>query len=313
MTPLSEHIIFYDAEIDAVSIDHARSLAYNNARNINAMLSLLLDVDFELVNSEFRNFIVKDENKLAVSQYRTGFIDVELGLVVKDNLNGLKSMTDQDDLDSFFSGSVFFEIIEPREEGRGRQTHHFNVTEKKGVEAAFSEHTIKRDGSKAALYCDGIKKDVHYPNEEILIPRCIRSYFNGVKRLSVEKRDAFLACARMYNLAILLSKLEPTAAASYLVCALEVIAKYEKLSFSEWIKKTYGADFDKKLTDYFYGGVRSGYFHSGRFVFNENNTSLLTAIDIEFQEKMETYYRFYGLVRRCLVSWIETEILSVTT
>lgn len=307
--PLTEHVIYYDAEVDAINIDHARSLAYNNARNLNAALSLLLDIDFELVNSEFKNFIIKDENKLSISRYRTGFLDPELGLVVKDNLNGLKSLKDQNDLDSFFSGSVFFEVMEPQDE-TGRKTHHFNVTKKQGVEDAFRSHALNRDKTQKALYCDGIKKDVHFPNEEILIPTCIRDYFNGIKKLSSEKREAFMGCARMYNVSILLSKSEPTAAAAYLVCALEVIAKYEKMHFSPWIEKMCGADYDKDLIAYFYGSVRSGHFHSGRFVFHENSTSLLTAIDTEFQDKFEAYYRFYGIARQCLVSWIEEEVLT---
>ncbi|MGR5150132.1 hypothetical protein ACQKP8_26750, partial [Photobacterium alginatilyticum] len=74
--PLTEQIVMYDIEVPAVNIEHARSLAYNFTLDINAYLSVLLDVGFEMVKSEFRIFTIKNENGgFDINRYRTGFAD----------------------------------------------------------------------------------------------------------------------------------------------------------------------------------------------------------------------------------------------
>ncbi|MDI5740202.1 hypothetical protein MJM94_23810, partial [Salmonella enterica subsp. enterica serovar Kentucky] len=56
---LTEQIVMFDIEVDAINVDHARSLAYNHTANLNAYLCVLLDVSFELITSEFRIFTIK--------------------------------------------------------------------------------------------------------------------------------------------------------------------------------------------------------------------------------------------------------------
>ena len=102
--PLTEQIVMYDIEIKAINVDHARSIAYNYSKNLNAYLSVLLDVGFELITSEFRVFVIKQGIQISLQRYRTGFIDLELNLLVQNNLNGLIDLNNMDEINSFHRG-----------------------------------------------------------------------------------------------------------------------------------------------------------------------------------------------------------------
>jgi hypothetical protein len=47
-------------------------------------------------------------NMIVQKRYRTGLLDAEPGIVVKDNLNGMKSLKDKDDMSTFFNGKLSF-------------------------------------------------------------------------------------------------------------------------------------------------------------------------------------------------------------
>lgn len=310
--PLTEHIIQYDIEVSATNIEHARSLAINNAKDINCLLSLLLDTGFELVSSEFRNFVIMKDNNFTLNRFRTGFFDHELGLVVKDNLNGLKHIGDEEDIQSFFSGKVSFRALLDNGDGTPKlgDPIYFDATKKPLLEKTFENHKIKKDKKLQADYSNDIKQSRQYESEEIKIPRQIRNYFRNYNRLNKEKKEAFISCARMYNVSKISGRIEPTVSISYLICAIEVLATYHKTSFSKFIVNYGKEGFNKKMTDYFYGGVRSSHFHSGKFLFNENLISLQTESDFLFKEKLEEFNDFYDTARYTLINWINKEILS---
>ncbi|MEN9503952.1 MAG: hypothetical protein RI964_3237 [Pseudomonadota bacterium] len=317
LEPLTEQIIQYDIEVNAVTIEHARSLAINNAKDINALLSILLDVGFELVSSEYRNYIIMEENEFTLKRFRTGFFDTELKLVVKDNLNGLKHINDTEDLNSFISGKISMMRQLEADSGEKSLDHPFlfDATKKPLIEETFKSHKIKKSKKSQGNYCDSILNSRHYHNQEIKIPRAIRNYFRNYSKLDKDKKEAFISCARMYNISQISSKIEPTISISYLICAIETLANYHKTkdpksNFSS-VMINYGENgFDKKLTDYFYGRVRSSHFHSGKFLFNENSINLQTESDFLFNEKFEEFHNFYNIARYVLVNWINKEILD---
>ena len=312
--PLTEQILMLDVEVDAVNVEHARSLAYNYSSDVNSYLSILLDVGFEMVNSEFRIIKIKDDSgELNLGRWRTGFIDYELGLVVKDNHYGLKELSNIEHVNSFQSGKLAVNFSSERP-GGGLEyvsTAVIDVFSNNDfLEALYSSHTIKR------ARASGIKKDdvpinklPHYPDFEIKMPSLTRRFFKSISLLEHKKKAAFLACSRMYNLAHTAGGQQPTLGQSYKVCAIEALANCEGLSFSQFMIKYSGGDFDKNISDYFYD-LRSGHFHAGKFYFEEFSVNFQREIALEFSAKVEDLQNFNRYLRSAIISWVEKELTS---
>tara|TARA_R110002167_G_C12700402_1_gene653410 strand:+ start:1414 stop:2793 length:1380 start_codon:yes stop_codon:yes gene_type:complete len=309
--PLTEHIVLFDVEVNAVNLEHARSIAFNKVKEICSVLSLLLDVGFKFLFSEFKHFILKDGEKFSIKRYRTGFIDTDLNLVVKDNMNGLKHAADEDDLSNFFSGKIstrMFKDNDPSLEMLDQVT--YDTTSKVMLEEVFKKHKIKRDKSNSIRPIERIKKSKHMMNDPIMFPRCTKTLFRELMQMNVEKRSAILSCAYMYNISLVKGDDEPTLCASYLVCAIESLGLYSNLKFSPFLNQYSEDNYDKGLTDYFYRTVRSGHFHSGKLLFNECSINFQTDHDFLFVEKQDQMHGFYNIARGALVKWLEDEVLA---
>lgn len=311
--PCTEHVIFFDVCLEAVNIEHARTLAIAHVYELQSFLSVMLGIGFEFVNSEFRTFVfhkkIEMESRISTQLYRTGYFDEELQLFVCDNLNYLRHLDDREDMDASFSGKVSMQLA--NEDDGNQERVYFDASKKPNLEKVFTNREIKKPASiDEKLYVDRISKEPHYLNMKIKIPREIRKYFRGLQMLSLEKKVAFSSCSKMYNLALKLYKSEPTACVSYLVCAVESLAKCENLGFSEFLKKYAGGDYNKKLSDHYYS-IRSSHFHSGKFYFHEYNPSLMTETDILFYKKINEFNEFYRTIRGAIVNWIEQEVLEL--
>lgn len=312
--PLTEQIVMLDTEIKAVNIEHARSLAYNHTLNTNAYLSVLLDVGFDALKSEFRIFTIKQGDGFLLNRHRTGFIDHELGLIVKDNHYGLKNINDMEHVNSFDSGKMSINFAMEKSDGgfefMGSETYE-TVSNNDFLDSLFSKHKItrKKSQSKVKPSYNPINDKPHYPVNKIVVPSDIRKYFKNISVLNKDKKEAFLSSCRMYNIALTLGQTQPTFEQAYKICAIEALSKFEKLSFSEFMVKYSKNDFDKKLSDYFYS-VRSGHFHSGRFYFDEYDINMQREIAFTFKEKTEDYVNFSNYVRVAIVNWIVSEILT---
>lgn len=310
--PCTEHVVFFDVSLDAINIEHARTLAIEHVYDLQSFLAVMLDVGFEFVNSEFRTFVFHKKVDLgscvSTQRYRTGYFDDELNLFVCDNLNHLRHIDDREDMDGFFSGKVSMQLV--NEDEGSQERFYFDASRKPNLEKAFENREINKPSeSDQNIYKEGISKDFHIPNMEINIPREIRKYFRGLATLPTEKQVAFTSCSRMYNLALKLHKSEPTAFVSYLVCAIESLAKCEGLGFSDFLKKYGGNEYNKSLCDHYYS-IRSSHFHSGKFHFHENNPSLMTETDTLFYSKINSFNEFYRNIRVTVVNWIEQSILG---
>lgn len=310
--PCTEHIVFFDVSLDAINIEHARTLAFEHVYDMHAILSVILDIGFEFIDSEYRTFVFHKRldlgSQFSTQRYRTGYFDEELGLFVCDNLNHLRHIEDKEDMNSFFSGKVSMQLV--NEDENNSERFYFYASQKPNLEKAFSNRSfIGKIVNESDLYRDGILKQCHANNSEIKIPRQIRKLFIGVGRLTPDKRDSFLSCSRMHNLALKLHKTEPTAFVSYLICAVESLAKSEKIGFSEFLKKYCGEKYNKKLCDHYYS-IRSSHFHSGKFHFHENNPSLLTETDVLFYSKINMFNEFYINIRLSIINWVEKEVFS---
>ena len=139
--PLNENFLMIDAEIEASSLSHAMSLSYNNARNVGAFLAILLDVGFFTPVSERRIFIQKTNQNgnilFGSSRFRTGYFDGTLGLVVKDNLNGLKSVYDTETLEQLFSGVISNQIVLPASHEKEKPLYVYRIGNNEHLEKTF--------------------------------------------------------------------------------------------------------------------------------------------------------------------------------
>ncbi|SFD12904.1 hypothetical protein [Pseudoalteromonas denitrificans] len=312
--PLTEQIIMFDIEVNAVNVEHARSLAYNHSLNVNTYLALLLDVGFEMINSEFRVFTIKQEDQFFLARHRTGFIDDELGVIVKDNHYGLKDVNDLDHVNSFSSGKTALNFAVEKSDGGCEfiDSHIYEtVSNNDFLENLFFNHKIKKikSNNRSKPEFIPISELPHYPVNEIKLPSEIRKYFKNISVLEKKAKEAFSSCCRMYNISLTLGKTQPTLEKSYKICAIEALASYEGLSFSEFMIKYSNDDFDKKISDYFYT-VRSSHFHAGRFHFDEFAMNMQREISFTFKEKTEDYVNFSNYIRVALINWVKRVILS---
>ncbi|MBO0491897.1 hypothetical protein [Pseudomonas sp. Marseille-Q1929] len=308
--PNTEQIIFFDVEMTAANIEHARSLAFEHVSNIQSYLSVLVDVGFEFVDSEFRTFIFKSSPPEAPSfstqRFRTGYFDPDLKLVVRDNLNFLSHIDDEEDFTNLFQGKVSVSFDDTLTHKKTR--FNYTATKKEHLEQLFLNRKLPEHVQNPMdVYREAISKDHHLPNLEIKFPRQIRAYFTGIHRLSPDKKEAFLSCSRMYNLAIKLHRTEPTACLSYLICAVESLTIPDQ-GFSEFLNEFSPENYDKKLCDYYYS-LRSSHFHAGKFHFRELNPSLLIETDLIFANQHKLFFDFYETMRATIVNWLETYIL----
>jgi hypothetical protein len=55
--PLTQNMLLIDTEIEAVDFEQAFSIAYNNTKDIVSYLSVILDIGFEMIHSEYLIFV----------------------------------------------------------------------------------------------------------------------------------------------------------------------------------------------------------------------------------------------------------------
>lgn len=302
--PMTEQIVAFDVEVEETSLDRARSKVHNLVSDYCAFLSVLLDVGFEDVKAKKINFVKKDARRnLITDRYRTGFFDKNLEFIVKDNLNGLTHIKDNENL---FQGFV------------SCSAENIAMTEKMGnakfLEETLQKHRIyKTQIESKCEYIDNININIHYANEPISIPKQIRNYFRGifdVELSNYEKYKCFRNSCRLYNLSHYVGKYSATSSLSYMVVAVEALAKNEKISYIQFIKK-YNKEADMNLLDYIYGKVRSGHFHSGEFCFREYNIQLNISANRDFFEIRNDYLKSKQQLRVTIISWINSEILKI--
>jgi hypothetical protein len=308
--PLCQNILYVDTEINAANLDHAISIAYNNTKNVISCLSVLLDVGFEMIHSEYLIFVRATEDELVTERYRTAYLDPELEIIVKDNLNGMKSLNDKDDMQTFFNGNVSYTFSQDIYDIDKSETIVMTNTTKTNLENTFKSLKIKKENIINPDYREDIENTGHFPNTEIKIPQCIRKYYKSIYRMNNEEKERYFSFARLYNLSLTMAKYEPTVMCAYRVASFETLANSINISFSEFIKKYCTLDYDEKLIDFFYGNLRSGHFHAGKFLFNEYNVNMVIEFDFLFKQSKELYFKFNCIVRNTISNLIKENILT---
>lgn len=310
--PLTEQILLIDVKIEAINLKHAQSIAYTVTKDTCAFLSVLLDVGFKEINSTFKCFVRKDlhnPNQFINERYRTGYIDQKLGILVKDNMQGIKSFNDKN-VNNFWAGSVAsFFTTNPEDFSNATELVE-QISDNVELDKTFKELTISSNKLNK-FEKDTIDYEIHFPNCIIYVPSCIRKYFKGINGLSETQYKYFLAASRLYNLSLTACKYSPSMEISYKVSSIETLGKAEGLHFGEFVRKYGNTKIDYDLLDYCYGNIRSGHFHSGVFCFTEYEIDLCVEFNNVLKEKLNLMIKSNSMLRYCFVNWINVNILHI--
>lgn len=306
--PLTEQIVAFDVKLKANNMQEARAKAYNIVSDFVSYLSVLIDVCFYEPQSIYRNFVRLSydshyQRVISHERYRTSFIDSELSLVVKDNLNGLATLEDVRKGINFDSGVISISNL---------NTNDVKIIEKYGnpenVEKVFERHRLEKVPKADGKYCDEIKEDLFVLGQDIFIPKCIRHYFGGIDKLDEKMKKSFRNCARLYNRSTIIGTNEASLQIALLVASVESLSKAEKISFSEFVTK-YCDIANKSDIDDMYE-IRSKLFHSGEFSFFEYDISMNPYLNPVYEYFSDKYIEYRKIIRKTLISWIKINILN---
>lgn len=318
--PLTEHVICFDVEVEERNFERARSLAYNITKEFCNFLSVLLDVSFYEPTSKFLNFVTPQNTGTLqgyyTKRYRTAFIDLELQLVVKDNMNGLcplKEIEKKSSLAGYVSWSIDGSSI-LNEEKIGDST---------AIEEVFDKHRIYKIEQSLKIskeyqlndYQEEIDTQIHFPNQPIKIPRQIRNYFKGINQYKKQDNKNYLyvrnAC-RLYNKSKIWGIDDPSIEISFLVASIETLANTEEendtKNFTKFVMK-YNPNATKEDLDELYS-IRSKLFHSGSFSFFEYNFDISPYANPLYAEAQRKYVSYKSLLRETFINWIQKHILN---
>lgn len=306
--PLTEHIVAFDVKLNAMDIQDARAKAYNIVADFTSYLSVLLDISFYEPQSVYRNFVRLSHdqyyNRLISSErYRTSFIDRELDMVIKNNMNGLTTLDDVIKGENFDSGAISIKF--PNDNDRSWIGNYGNI---KHVEEVFEKHRLERVPQSQPEYTEDIIEDSFIYGQKILIPKCIREYFRGIDNLEDKKKKYFRNSSRLYNISKLMGVNESSLQIALLVASTESLAKAEGLSYSEFVKK-YCCFANKRDIDEMYE-IRSKLFHSGEFSFFEFDLSMNPYLNPMFEHLSEKYEKYRKIIRKAIITWIVGNVMN---
>ena len=306
--PLTEHVVAFDVKVKAKTIQDARGKAYNLATEFSNYLAVLLDISFFDPQSIYRNFvrmtkIGMTQRVISHERYRTSFIDDELKLVVKDNLNGIATESDVQKGTNFDGGVI--SITNPNGDNVKLIEKYGNIEH---VEEVFERHRLEKvKETTKPLYSEDINEDLFVLGMAIYIPKSIRSYYRGIDKLPSEKKKAFRNAARLYNKSSVLGMDESSFQISLLVASVETLAKSEKISFSEFVGK-YFPNASKSDIDDMYE-IRSKLFHSGEFSFFEYDVNMNPYVNPVYEYFADKYMQYRRILRKTLINWIRQNVL----
>ena len=187
---LTEHILCFDVSLCEKNFERARNKAYNLVNDFSAILSVVLDIGFKDIQSQFLTFIDRDIYGKYVKTVRkhTGFIDENMQAVVKDNFFGIYKS------EKIKKGTLEDEMRLTIAPSEGYATSMFfdNQKENKEIQEIFSGHRIYKIYSNNGNNLEGkdmideIPEKIHFVNERLQMPK--QMYFL-LERLKKMKKD----------------------------------------------------------------------------------------------------------------------------
>lgn len=306
--PLTEQIVAFDVKIKTANIQEARARAYNIVSDFTSYLSVLLDVSFYDPQSIYRNFVKLSYNEhyqrcLSHERFRTSFIDKELGLVIKNNMNGLTTLDDAKKGENFDSGVISIKF--PHNNGASLIETYGNP---KHVEEVFEKHRLEKVPKSQPEYAEEIMEDLFIFGQKILIPKCIRDYYKGIDNLEDTRKKYFRNSSRLYNISTLIGINISSLQIALLVASVESLAKADGLKYSEFMKE-YCQSANKSYVDEMYE-IRSKLFHSGEFSFFEFDFSLNPYLNPIYEHFSDKYVEYRKIVRKTIITWILRNVIN---
>lgn len=306
--PLTEQIVAFDVKIKAKNIQEARAKAYNIVSDFTSYLSVLLDISFYDPQSIYRNFIrlsydVHCQRVISQERFRTAFIDKELDIVVKDNMNGLATLKDVKKGENFDNGVI--SIINPNRsnikmiETYGKPEH---------VEEVFEKHRLEKIPKSQPEYRDEINEDLFVFGQEILIPKCIREYFRGIDELNDNIKKSFRNSSRLYNKSTIIGMNESSFQIALLAASVESLANAEGMKYSEFMKEYCDSAKKRDIDDIY--EIRSKLFHSGEFSFFEFDISMNPYLNPIFEYLSNKYTEYRKIIRKAIITWIKKNVIK---
>ena len=291
--PLTEQIVAFDVKIKTANIQEARARAYNIVADFTSYLSVLLDIGFYEPQSIYRNFVRLSHNahyqrEISHERFRTSFIDGELGIVIKNNMNGLTTLDDVKKGENFDSGVISIKF--PHNNDVSLIQTYGNT---KHIEEVFEKHRLEKIPKFQPEYAEEIMEDLFIFGQKILIPKCIREYFRGISNLEDKKKKYFRNSSRLYNISKSIGVNVSSLQIALLVASVESLAKAEGLS-----------DVDEMYE------IRSKLFHSGEFSFFEFDISMNPYLNPIFEDLSEKYMEYRRIVRKTIITWIVRNVLN---
>ncbi|MCR0205016.1 hypothetical protein MKC66_09840 [[Clostridium] innocuum] len=305
--PLTEQIVAFDVKVKATNIQEARAKAYNIVADFASYLSVLLDISFYEPQSIYRNFVrlshdAQSQRVISHERFRTSFIDLELGIVIKDNMNGLATLDDVKKGKNLNNGVI--SIKNQDNKGVSMIETYGNT---RHIEEVFEKHRLEKVPKIHPEYAEDIQEDLFVFGQKILIPKCIRDYFRGIDNLEDKKKKYFRNSSRLYNKSKLIGFNEPSLQIALLVACVESLAKAEGLDYSSFMKE-YCQFVNKSDIDEMYE-IRSKLFHSAEFSFFDFDISMNPFLNPIFEHLSEKYEVYRKLIRKTIITWIIKNVI----
>jgi len=164
----------------------------------------------------------------------------------------------------------------------------------------------KFSGSVADIYrlCAG---------DLITLPEETRKIFRLLQS-NVQFGYAFDACARLYQLSLIISRHSISASLAYRVAAIEAICQSMGSinSPSEFIRKYSPDRVSEEFLDFLYGKVRSGHFHAGSMPLDKNDSvPFHPFFSADYLLQSHLTREGFFITRKAIAHWILEEIRKV--
>ncbi len=317
---LTEHILCFDVSLCEKNFERARNKAYNLVNDFSAILSVVLDVGFKDIQSQFLTFIDRDiyGGYVKTVRKRTGFVDENMQAVVKDNFFGIYKLA------KIKKGTLEDEMRLTITPSEGYATSMFfdNQREDKEIQEIFSGHRIYKiygnnsNNLEGKDMSDEISEEVHFVNEKLKMPKQMYLLLEKLKKMkkdNVGKYRNFIKTCRMYNASKLVASISASMEISYLVGSIDSLsdirdAREEKRNYSQLCKQ-YNPGMSKKVSDYAYS-IRSSHFHGGKFFFSEYDIEFYSKNDMFFSQKIKNYLLIKSELRKVLIFWLKQNLLD---
>jgi len=165
----------------------------------------------------------------------------------------------------------------------------------------------KNEICKTSRFIGSVFDAIKVTGKELICPEETRKILKGIQEADESVQDAFTRCCKLYQLASNLSCDYPTAKLSYECASVEAIVKTMKLNSFTWFMEKYAGP-NKEIYDFIYGNVRSGHWHSGDFLFGEDNQELDHLSNYNRMSSSILLMKCHTLIRKAILNWLDDKI-----